>query len=125
MNQPNNSEWRKVAGISVIAGGVLCYGMGLAGYMAFRDATEGDILDNFVGPPAGLFKALVIVHLVLYIPSEVCLSLPSISLLHMNVFLCTLSCRLCEFNTNHAERNIVGCIYLSAIVGRQTIWVIR
>lgn len=40
------------------------------GYLSFRDATEGDILDNFEGAVASCFKMLVVLHLVLYIPSE-------------------------------------------------------
>lgn len=61
-----------MAGISVVAGGLLCYGTGLVGYLSFRGATEGDILDNFTGPLAAFFKIVVILHLVMYIPSEVC-----------------------------------------------------
>lgn len=60
-----------MAGASVAAGGSLCYFTGLVGYVAFRAATEGDILDNFHGPLAACFKILVIVHLVVYIPNEV------------------------------------------------------
>lgn len=56
---------------SVTLGGVLCYGTGLAGYLAFRGATQGDILDNFTGAVAAFFKILVVVHLILYIPNEV------------------------------------------------------
>ncbi|CAM9849692.1 unnamed protein product, partial [Phaeothamnion confervicola] len=42
----------------------------LAGYLAFRDDTDGDILDNFSGNFVGLFKVLVVVHLCFYIPNE-------------------------------------------------------
>ena len=55
---------------SVLTGGILCYVTGLAGYLAFRGATQGDILDNFSGPVAAFFKILVVVHLVFYIPNE-------------------------------------------------------
>lgn len=65
------SEWKAVMERSVVLGGVLCYGTGLMGYMAFRDATEGDILDNFYGIVATCFKVLVVLHLVMYIPNEV------------------------------------------------------
>lgn len=64
-------EWETVAGVSVFTGAVLCYLTGIAGYLAFRSATAGDILDNFSGPVAGCFKVLVVVHLILYIPSHV------------------------------------------------------
>ena len=66
------SEWKAVMSASVLAGGAMCYVTGLAGYLAFRGATEGDILDNFFGPLAAFFKILVIVHLILYIPNKVC-----------------------------------------------------
>eukprot|EP00903_Cladosiphon_okamuranus_P010528 g9958.t1 len=71
MAQRTEQKWKTVAAISVTAGGLLCYVTGLAGYLSFRDATQGDILDNFTGPLATFFKILVIVHLVMYIPSEV------------------------------------------------------
>lgn len=53
------------------AGSFLCYAMGLAGYLSFRDSVDGDILLNFSGVVASVFKLAVVVHLVLYIPSEV------------------------------------------------------
>lgn len=56
---------------AVAAGGILCYVTGFVGYVSFRGATEGDILDNFMGPLASCFKVLVIAHLVMYIPHEV------------------------------------------------------
>ncbi|CAM9387943.1 unnamed protein product [Ascophyllum nodosum] len=63
-------KWKSVMSASVLAGGILCYVTGLAGYLAFRGATQGDILDNFSGPVAAFFKILVVVHLVFYIPNE-------------------------------------------------------
>lgn len=63
--------WRRVAAWAVGVGLVLCYSTGLVGYLSFRDTTDGDILDNFDGTLASCFKALVVIHLVLYIPSEV------------------------------------------------------
>lgn len=56
---------------AVAAGGILCYVTGFVGYLSFRGATQGDILDNFMGPIASCFKVLVIAHLVMYIPHEV------------------------------------------------------
>ena len=49
----------------------MCYCTGLAGYLAFRSATDGDILDNFAGPMAACFKVLVVVHLILHTPCHV------------------------------------------------------
>ncbi|CAN0400160.1 unnamed protein product, partial [Laminaria digitata] len=62
--------WRSVAAWAVGIGGCMCYAMGLAGYLSFRDAVDGDILYNFAGAVASVFKAVVVVHLILYIPSE-------------------------------------------------------
>ncbi|CAN0439653.1 unnamed protein product, partial [Laminaria digitata] len=66
-------EWRAVAGASVLTGAVVCYCTGIAGYLAFRSATAGDILDNFSGPVAAFFKILVVLHLIMYIPGDVSL----------------------------------------------------
>ncbi|CAN0366071.1 unnamed protein product, partial [Laminaria digitata] len=63
-------EWRTVAGVSVLTGAILCYGTGIAGYLAFRSTTEGDILDNFYGPVAAFFKVLVVLHIIMCIPGD-------------------------------------------------------
>lgn len=55
---------------AIALGGTMCFTTGLMGYLSFRDATESDILDNFSGTFASLFKAFVVIHLILYIPSE-------------------------------------------------------
>ena len=56
---------------AIVTGTCLCYAMGLAGYLSFRDSVDGDILLNFSGAVASVFKLAVVFHLVLYIPSEV------------------------------------------------------
>lgn len=66
-----DSEWKVVVARAVIIGGLLCYGTGLMGYLSFRSATNGDILDNFSGMLASFFKIMVVVHLIMYIPNEV------------------------------------------------------
>lgn len=60
-----------MAKIAVVLGGILCFVTGIAGYLSFRGATEGDILDNFSGWIASIFKIGVVGHLILYIPNEV------------------------------------------------------
>lgn len=60
-----------MAGACVLTGAILCYCTGIAGYLAFRSATEGDILDNFSGPVAACFKVVVVLHLIMYIPGDV------------------------------------------------------
>ncbi|CAM9873496.1 unnamed protein product, partial [Pylaiella littoralis] len=67
----STKAWRTVASWAVGVGACLCYAMGLAGYLSFRDAVDGDILLNLTGTAASIFKVVVVVHLVLYIPSEV------------------------------------------------------
>eukprot|EP00903_Cladosiphon_okamuranus_P006099 g6009.t1 len=71
MTPRSTRAWRSVATWTVAAGSCLCYAMGLAGYLSFRDAVDGDILLNFTGLLASVFKLVVVIHLVLYIPSEV------------------------------------------------------
>ena len=63
--------------MSVFAAAILCYCTGISGYLAFRSAAEGNILDNFPGPVAACFKVLVVLHLILYIPGDVSLDTPA------------------------------------------------
>jgi hypothetical protein len=42
--------------------------MGLAGYLTFKADTEGEILENFEQPGFDFFKAMVALHLIMYIP---------------------------------------------------------
>ncbi|CAM9281738.1 unnamed protein product, partial [Hapterophycus canaliculatus] len=71
MEKRDEREWSSVAKIAVVLGGVLCFVTGIAGYLSFRGATQGDILDNFSGWIASIFKIGVVGHLILYIPNEV------------------------------------------------------
>eukprot|EP00752_Nemacystus_decipiens_P007560 g6753.t1 len=71
MTPRSTRAWRSVATWTIVTGACLCYAMGLAGYLSFRDSVDGDILLNFSGTLASVFKLAVVVHLVLYIPSEV------------------------------------------------------
>ena len=48
----------------------MCYIMGLMGYLAFRDAVDGDVLSNFTGSVASVFKAVFVTHLTVYTPGE-------------------------------------------------------
>lgn len=64
------SSWREVTRNAVVCGAAMCMIMGLVGYLSFGADTDGDILDNF--PQAGfdVFKVMVVMHLILYIPSN-------------------------------------------------------
>lgn len=57
--------------VSLTLATVMYYVTGLTAYLSFRAATEGDVLDNFEGTLASCFKILMVIHLVVYIPSEV------------------------------------------------------
>ena len=64
----NPTSWMMITGVAILVGSLMCAGMGISGYLAFRDDTEGEILDNFVEPGFDFFKVMVAVHLILYIP---------------------------------------------------------
>jgi solute carrier family 38 (sodium-coupled neutral amino acid transporter), member 11 len=64
----NMKTWRVVTGTAVIAGAIMCSMMGLVGYLSFGNDTEGEILDNFAQHGYDVFKVMVVVHLILYIP---------------------------------------------------------
>jgi len=64
----NLPTWRLVTGTAVFAGAIMCASMGLAGYLSFGKDTEGEILDNFAQHGYDVFKLMVAIHLILYIP---------------------------------------------------------
>lgn len=64
----NFGSWMRITSTAVFVGGLMCAGMGIAGYLSFRSNTQGEILDNFVGHSFDFFKVMVVCHLVLYIP---------------------------------------------------------
>ena len=64
----NLKTWRSVTGVAVFAGAVMCASMGVVGYLSFGDKTDGEILDNFAQHGYDIFKLMVIIHLILYIP---------------------------------------------------------
>lgn len=49
---------------------ILCYTMGLSGYLYFRGTVDGDILENFSGPAASVFKAIVVVIVMFLTPTK-------------------------------------------------------
>lgn len=51
-------------------GVLMCFLVGLVGYLSFRASTESDILDNFTGTLGAVFKIVVIIHLIFYIPGD-------------------------------------------------------
>jgi solute carrier family 38 (sodium-coupled neutral amino acid transporter), member 11 len=63
-------SWKKVTLYTVSIGATMCCSMGIAGYLSFRDGTEGDILNNFKSKSFDFFKFMVVMHLVAYIPVD-------------------------------------------------------
>lgn len=65
---------REVCAYTIVAGGGLCTLMGLAGYLAFMDTTEDNIIYNFTTENfwsvVTLFKLAIVLHLCFYIPME-------------------------------------------------------
>lgn len=64
----DQEHWDIITGISVGAGSLICASMGLVGYISFGSDTEGNVLDNFSGHGYDIFKLLMVIHLILYIP---------------------------------------------------------
>jgi sodium-coupled neutral amino acid transporter 11 len=64
----NFNSWSKITGAAVGIGSSMCMFMGIAGYLSFRDNTDGEILNNFNGHGFDFFKVMVVCHLILYIP---------------------------------------------------------
>lgn len=64
----NLTSWTKITGTAVGIGGAMCMTMGIAGYCSFRANTNGEILNNFPGHAFDFFKAMVVCHLIMYIP---------------------------------------------------------
>ena len=63
-------SWEKITGRAIAIGTIMCMAMGLAGYLSFKDQTEGDILSNFDAPGFAFFKLVVVIHLICYIPVD-------------------------------------------------------
>lgn len=63
-------SWKLVTVKTNVIGGSMCFFMGLAGYLSFREHTEGEILTNFTAPGFAFFKMMVVIHLIAYIPID-------------------------------------------------------
>lgn len=64
------SSWSAITRNAVFGGAIMCAIMGVVGYLSFGSSTQGMILDNFHSSGYDVFKVLVTVHLILYIPSN-------------------------------------------------------
>jgi amino acid permease len=63
-------NFSNVALYTTIIGAIMCFFMGLAGYLSFGANTQTNILMNFPGVIGAVFKVLLVVHLILYIPGD-------------------------------------------------------
>lgn len=70
MREKDLKSWTKVTLWSVCLGSMMLVMMGLGGYLAFRQDTSGEILENFTGRYADFFKTMLVLHLCLYIPID-------------------------------------------------------
>lgn len=65
---------REVCAYTILAGASLCTIMGLAGYLAFMETTEDNIIYNFTSDTfwslVTVFKLAIVLHLCFYIPME-------------------------------------------------------
>jgi amino acid permease len=64
----NLKSWGEITGNAVLIGALMCVVMGIAGYLSFNESTKGMILDNFNTHPYDIFKLLVVIHMIMYIP---------------------------------------------------------
>ena len=55
---------------TVVVGMIVSIAFGVTGYLSFRDLTESNILLNFSGDFGAVFKVIVTVHLLLYLPGD-------------------------------------------------------
>ena len=65
MKDANTVKWSKVTSQTIVIGYSMCVVMGVAGYLSFKDTTDGLIVSNFKGHYADFFKLLLIIHLIL------------------------------------------------------------
>lgn len=69
-NSRSSKSWMNITGVAVILGTLMCMCMGMVGYLSFRGSTEDEILDNFSGDSFDIFKVMVVLHLIFYIPTN-------------------------------------------------------
>lgn len=62
------SNWNVITGIVVSSGSLICFSMGLIGYLSFGSDTNGNILDNFTQHGYDFFKLLMVIHLIMSFP---------------------------------------------------------
>jgi len=67
---PKLVQFRKVTFFVSLIGCLSCWLTGLMGYVSFRNETSDDILSNFSTGFSTIFKTMIVIHLILFIPGE-------------------------------------------------------
>jgi hypothetical protein len=80
----NNHDWQQVTAGAIVFGSTMCLGMGTAGYLYFREDTDGVIINNFTAPGFDFFKVMIVCHLICYIPAAFVIMRYSVVKLFMN-----------------------------------------
>lgn len=80
----NIHDWQQVTAGAIGFGSCMCLCMGIAGYLYFRDETDGVIISNFTAPGFDFFKIMIVVHLICYIPASFVIMRYSMVKLAMN-----------------------------------------
>ena len=65
----NSKDWGTVTASAIGFGSTMCLGMGTAGYLYFRQDTDGVIINNFTAPAFDFFKVMIVMHLICYLPA--------------------------------------------------------
>lgn len=63
-------KFNSIAVHATSIGIVMCFAIGIMGYYCYGSDTKADILENFTGVLGTIFKLIVIIHLILYIPGD-------------------------------------------------------
>lgn len=80
----NSKDWSTVTASAIGFGSTMCLGMGTAGYLYFRQDTDGVIIDNFTAPGFDFFKVMIVMHLICYLPAAFVIMRYSIVKLTLN-----------------------------------------
>ena len=60
----------RISALTCVVGGCMCFVTGIVGYWSFRSSTSDNIIENFTGVAGNVFKVVIILHLILYIPAD-------------------------------------------------------
>jgi sodium-coupled neutral amino acid transporter 11 len=64
------SKFSTITRHTTLLGTAMCFVIGLVGYLSFGSDTKSNVLENFDTPVGAVFKVVVALHLILYIPGD-------------------------------------------------------